>query len=353
MNPRFWSGCRVLLTGHTGFKGAWIGAILSRAGATLYGLALEPEQKPALSELLAGRFPISSEIIDLRDSAAVSEMVRRVQPQVVIHMGAQAQVRRGYADPVETYATNVLGTLHLLEALRGLSGLDVVLVVTSDKVYHNAEHGRPFKEDDVLGGGDPYSASKAATEVLVQSHRESFFSDGRARLATARGGNVVGGGDWSEDRLVPDIYRAVFNDEALLLRYPGARRPWQHVLDCCHGYLRYIEYLSGRPSADPPSLNFGPRTGEGATVSELADAMLNALGGNIRWRQSPGTLLPEKQNLELDSRLAERTLGWSPRLNQSETIAWTASWYRSFAEGRNAADLVDEQISLYQQLASD
>ncbi|MDF2970216.1 MAG: rfbG [Microvirga sp.] len=350
MQRAFWEGRHVLLTGHTGFKGAWMNALLDELGAQVSGLSLPADQEPALSELIARRYPIAGHMADLSHAPAVAAVVEATKPQIVIHMAAQAQVRRSYNDPVRTYASNVMGTLHLLEALRRTTSLEAVLVVTSDKVYLNAEHGRPFAESDPLGGSDPYSASKAACEVLVRSHAESFFAALRVPLATARAGNVIGGGDWSVDRLVPDIYRAAIGREAVRLRYPDARRPWQHVLDCCSGYLLYVEHLARQREADPPSLNFGPRHNSTSSVAELASAMIEALGGEP-WARSAEPRMPEKQTLSLNSSLAEATLGWSPRLDLEATIAWTAEWYHNFRRGEAAADLVARQITRYREMA--
>ena len=270
----FWRDRRVLLTGHTGFKGAWLALWLERLGAQVFGLALPPtipsprgfpNWRPRRSR---------SRIGDIRDAGVVARAVQEARPQIVIHMAAQALVRRSYRAPVETFATNVMGTAHLLDSLRGAEGLQAVLVVTTDKVYRNDGNGHPFAEDDPLGGADPYSASKAAAEIVVASMATSFF--GGKGVATARAGNVIGGGDWSEDRLIPDIWRAVKAGKPLRLRNPEATRPWQHVLDPLAGYLRYAERLASGADV-PKALNFGPLPGDALTVAEIADAMLAAM----------------------------------------------------------------------------
>ncbi|MEM0944639.1 MAG: CDP-glucose 4,6-dehydratase, partial [Pseudomonadota bacterium] len=272
LSPAFWRGRRVLLTGHTGFKGAWAGAWLGRMGAEVTGFALAPQTQPALFEMLD--FPGRSIIGDLRDPAAISQAVADADPEIVIHMAAQPLVRQSYADPVETYGTNVMGTVHLLEALKPAPA-GRILVVTSDKVYENDETGRAFAEGDRLGGHDPYAASKAATEIVVASYRRSFFAEAGVALATARGGNVIGGGDFSADRLVPDIARALAAGRPVELRNPQATRPWQHVLDCLSGYLTYLEALPDAPAA----LNFGPADpADALSVAEVTGAMNAALG---------------------------------------------------------------------------
>jgi CDP-glucose 4,6-dehydratase len=240
----FWPGKRVLLTGHTGFKGAWMAVLLNRLGADVDGLALPPQGEAALWRCIAPRLEITEHLVDLRDADAVDGVVTEARPDVIIHMAAQALVRQSYLDPLTTYSTNVMGTVNLLEALRRRKGLVAVLVVTSDKVYENSGGNNSFGEEDRLGGADPYSASKAACELIVKSYAESFFFGASVPIATARAGNVIGGGDWAADRLIPDIVRARIKGDVVRLRNPGARRPWQHVLDCLAGYLRFVEHIS-------------------------------------------------------------------------------------------------------------
>ncbi|WP_375783114.1 CDP-glucose 4,6-dehydratase [Bradyrhizobium sp. Pha-3] len=347
LTPSFWHGRRVLLTGHTGFKGAWASVILADLGAKVTAFSLEPQTEPNLWQTIGQRVAIDSRRADLRDMPAVTEICKIVEPEIVLHMAAQAQVRESYRDPVGTFASNIMGTVNLLEALRTSPSLQAILTVTSDKVYANAETGLAFAENAPLGGSDPYSASKGATEIVVRSYAESFFAPLGVPLASARGGNVIGGGDFSSDRLVPDLYRAARKGVPVELRYPAATRPWQHVLDCLAGYLGFAEYLANRGAADPPSLNFGPLTEEPVSVAQVAAAIGEGLGNGQAWKQASGSFPPEKQTLRINSTLAAKTLDWRPRLDVNETIAWTAQWYADFANGKDALELMRAQISRY------
>jgi CDP-glucose 4,6-dehydratase len=347
MTLDFWRGRRVLLTGHTGFKGAWACAMLSGLGAEVTAFSLIPQTHPSLWEMIEGRVAIVSKIADLRDPSSVTAICRSAEPEIVLHMAAQAQVRESYRDPVETFSSNIMGTVNLLEALRGNDNLRAILAVTSDKVYANLETGSAFSENAPLGGADPYSASKGAVEIVIRSYAESFFAPLGVPLATARGGNVIGGGDFSSDRLVPDLYRAACSGVPVELRYPAATRPWQHVLDCLAGYLGYAEHLMRRGIADPPALNFGPLVDRPMSVAQVAEAIGQKLGNARPWRQAEGPFPPEKQALHLDSSLAGKTLAWRPRLDSNETIAWTAQWYADFAAGNDALGLMQAQIDRY------
>lgn len=348
----FWEGRRVLLTGHTGFKGSWTALWLEKLGAEVAGYALAPDQSPALHDLLAPYAGATSTIADLADFERLSGLVEDFRPQVVLHMAAQPLVRRSYRAPRETFAANVQGTVNLLDALRDLDGLEGVLVVTTDKVYENNDSGRAFLETDRLGGHDPYSASKAACEIATASFRDSFFAPRGIGLATARAGNVVGGGDWSEDRLVPDVWRAVRDDKPLELRYPESTRPWQHVLEPIAGYLLHLESLVARPDTTPLALNFGPAPGTPeVTVAEVADIVAKELGADHAWLQAPGTHLPEMKMLALDASQAIDSLGWSPRLDPATTLRWTAEWYRDQHAGADARALTLAQIDRYEELS--
>ena len=347
MTPSFWHGRRVLLTGHTGFKGAWASVMLADLGAKVTAFSLEPQTEPNLWQTIGQHVAIDSKQADLRDMSAVLEICKAADPEIVLHMAAQAQVRESYRDPVGTFASNILGTVNLLEALRASRKLQAILTITSDKVYANAETGLAFAENAPLGGSDPYSASKGATEIVVHSYAESFFAPLGVPLASARGGNVIGGGDFSSDRLVPDLYRAACKGVPVELRYPAATRPWQHVLDCLAGYLGFAEYLANRGVADPPALNFGPLTDESMSVAQVAAAIGKGLGNGQAWKQASGSFPPEKQTLRINSALAAKTLAWRPRLDAKETIAWTAQWYADFAAGKDALELMRAQISRY------
>lgn len=349
-DPAFWHGRRVLLTGHTGFKGAWLAAWLARLGAVVTGLALAPETRPNLFDAAAIAELCRSHLADLRDRQAVATIVAEAAPEIVLHLAAQPLVRRSYREPVETFATNVIGTVHLLDALRGLAVAPrVVLAVTTDKVYLNDDSGRAFVETDRLGGHDPYAASKAAAEIVVASYRDAFLAARGARVATARGGNVIGGGDFSEDRIVPDIYRAAVNGEALLLRSPDAVRPWQHVLDCLCGYLVYVETLAS--VATPPlALNIGPDPSTPITVAEVAATIQAAMGLDAGWRRDVAETPREMLLLSLDPSLAHAALGWADRLPGRAALAWTADWYARFTRGEPARALIDAELARYTAL---
>jgi CDP-glucose 4,6-dehydratase len=340
-SPEFWAGKRVLLTGQTGFKGSWAAIWLASMGAEVHGLALDPETDPAHFDLARVADDMEHRIANLRDPEEVAEAVVAAKPDIVLHMAAQALVRRSLRAPVETWKTNVSGTANLLYALRAHAPQAVTLVVTSDKVYRNDDTGRPFTESDPLGGKDPYSASKAACEILVGSWRQSFPG---APLATARAGNVIGGGDFADSRIVPDIVRAVKVDEELVLRHPEATRPWQHVLDCLAGYLLQIEALAA--GADLPALNIGPMPDGVTTVAEAADAISGLLGGR-GWRHEPVPGSVEARVLALDSRLARRELGWEDLLPGRKGLDWTAEWYRAWLRDADMAPITREQIARY------
>lgn len=349
-DPAFWSGKRVLLTGHTGFKGSWAAIWLTRMGAQVTGLALPPDQQPALFELAdVAEVVASSRFVDLRDADAVARALSGEAFDLVLHMAAQPIVRASVEDPVGTFAANIMGTAHLLQALRAQPALKAVLAVTSDKVYANNEQGRAFQEGDALGGKDPYSASKAAAEIVTQSFARSFFDKAGVPVATARGGNVIGGGDFSRDRLVADIVRAGRAQDQVVLRHPEATRPWQHVLDCVAGYLVYLERLAADPSA-PRALNFGPRPGgREVSVGELATRATAALGAQP-WRHEPDPNSIEARSLGIDASLARQVLGFESRLDAPAAVDWTMDWYRREAEGDDALALVREQITRYESL---
>ncbi len=347
ISPSFWAGKRVLLTGHTGFKGGWAAIWLRKLGAEVTGLALAPDQTPSLFDLARIADLLDSHVADLRDPAAVEAVLAGRRFDLVLHMAAQPIVRTSIEDPVGTFATNILGTAHLLQALRELPELKAVLTVTSDKVYANAETGRAFQEGDALGGKDPYSASKAAAEIVAQSFARSYFEPAGVRLATARGGNVIGGGDFSRDRLVADIVRAARADEPVILRHPEATRPWQHVLDCVAGYLTHLQALATDPDT-PRALNFGPRPGgPEVTVGELATLGVEALGARP-WRHEPDPASIEAKSLAIDASLARRTLGFESRLDAPHAVALTMDWYAAQASGRDARALCEAQLADYE-----
>jgi CDP-glucose 4,6-dehydratase len=319
-------------------------------GAEVFGLALPPDTEPALFPMLQPMAGLRSRMADIRDPDAVASVVDEARPSIVIHMAAQALVRRSYRLPVETLCTNVMGTAYLLDSLRTIDALKAVLVVTTDKVYRNSGHRHPFSESDALGGADPYSASKAAAELLVASMAASFFSAKGVAVATARAGNVIGGGDWSEDRLIPDLWRAVKTGQPLRLRNPEATRPWQHVLEPLCGYLTYAMRLAANADV-PPALNFGPPADDMLTVAEVADTMLVAMNSAQRWVKVAGPQPEEAQFLTIDPALAMGSIGWRPRLDAVEALQWTAEWYRAVSNGADPRKTAVRQIHRYEALA--
>ena len=345
--PGFWAGRRVLVTGHTGFKGAWLSLWLAREGAHVVGLSLPPESPDGAFAAFEPWSGVESHVADVREAAAVRRVVAGAAPEVVFHLAAQSLVRRGWADPAATYAVNVVGTAHVLDAVAHESQAGAVVVVTSDKVYANAGLGEPFTEDCPLGGADPYSASKAAAELVVRAWRNG----GRGiPVATVRAGNVVGGGDVATDRLLADAWRALSQGRDLVLRHPGATRPWQFVLDPLNGYLRVAERLLTEPQACPPAVNFGPSPAACWAVERVAEQALAAWGAG-RWVAGPSDRsAPEAHVLRLDASLARRELGWEARLDVDEAIEWTVEWWRAAASGRSLRKLALAQIESYEEL---
>ncbi|MAP15431.1 MAG: CDP-glucose 4,6-dehydratase [Oceanibulbus sp.] len=347
----FWLDQRVFLTGHTGFKGSWTARWLSRMGATQVGYAREPNTDPALFPALD--IPgLTSVIGDICDPASLVAAVKACDPTIAIHMAAQPLVRLSYREPVETYASNVMGTLNVLDALRlHAPNLKAVLVITTDKVYRNDDSGHAFVEDDALGGHDPYSSSKAACEEVVSCYRQSYYNNADIPLVTARAGNVVGGGDWSEDRLVPDIWRAMVRGDAVELRNPLSVRPWQHVLDPVSGYLDYVQAIATRDWADQPrALNFAPAADCPMTVQEVTETLGAAMGIDKPWRLAVGAQPIEMNLLTLDASLAKRSIGWEPKLTGRQAIEWTAEWMRQTQNDISPQDAVDGQIDQYEAL---
>jgi CDP-glucose 4,6-dehydratase len=343
----FWRNRRVFLTGHTGFKGAWMSLWLRQMGAEVTGYALAPHTDPNLFELVNGKSV--SDFGDIRDQARLERALGASDPQIIIHMAAQALVRESYRDPVATYATNLLGTGILLQACRTLEHLECVLIVTSDKVYENHDEGHPFIESDRLGGHDPYSNSKACAELLTGSFRDSFFKDGPP-IASVRAGNVIGGGDWSQERLIPDCIRALEAGEPVTLRYPDAVRPWQHVLEPLSGYLTLAQALVNSPAGTPRAVNFGPNPSSFCTVHEVVDAFSARFAGRPGWQRDAGVNPKEAGALTLSSALAHHSLQWYPRLGIRETLAWTADWYKAHAAGEDMVKYSEAQIGRYQSL---
>jgi CDP-glucose 4,6-dehydratase len=342
----FWIRRRVLVTGHTGFKGAWLSLWLQSLGAHVTGLAPGVPTRPSLHQLAGVGEHMSELALDIRDAAAVREALADARPEVVFHLSAQPMVRRSLREPALTYELNVMGTVNVLDAVRQAGeGVRAVVVVTSDKCYENPGHGgQRFVEHDRLGGADPYSSSKACAELVASAYRRSFFAQDGPRLATARAGNVIGGGDWGEDRLVPDALRAVQAGEPLRVRNPQAVRPWQHVFNPLGGYLRLAEALSaGSPDVDR-GWNFGPPEEDERPVSWIVERLAELWQGALRWELDEGANPPEAGHLALDSSAAESELGWRAACDLGAALDLTVAWHRALGEGRDMRGVSLAQI---------
>lgn len=341
----FWHNRRVFLTGHTGFKGGWTALLLHSLGAKVIGFALPPEDEPNLFAVAGIGRTLDHHIGDLNDVAAVRSAIADAQPEVVIHMGAQALVRRSYADPVSTYATNVMGTVHVLEAVRHVSSVRATVVVTSDKCYDNRSSIWGYREIDALGGHDPYSSSKGCAELVTDSYRRSFFhTAGASAIASGRAGNVIGGGDWALDRLVPDAIRAFENQQALYVRNPAAIRPWQHVLDPVVAYLHLAEQLVRQGPAVAEAWNFGPAAQSEVPVSTIVTKLVALWDGNARWERDEGEHPHEAAYLRLDCSKARQRLGWQPLIELDQALTLTVDWYKAAAAKSDMRNLMLHQI---------
>ena len=356
MKPEFWRGKNVLLTGHTGFKGSWLSLWLASLGAKTVGYALAPPTQPNLYDLAGIKNWMESIHGDVLDLEHLRRTVREHQPEIVFHMAAQSLVRRSYDDPVGTYATNVLGTVHILEAVRDIPAIRAVVIVTTDKCYENREDMRGYRETDRLGGDDPYASSKAAAELVTAAYRKSFFSSAKngrkVGVASARAGNVIGGGDWAADRLIPDVMRAVLDGRELLIRHPQAIRPWQHVLDPLCGYLTLAEKLCADPDRFSESWNFGPDESEALRVSAVLERLRDLWGPGISWRFDGGAHPHEAQYLKLDCAKAKAELGWEPQWNLNSALEATVQWYKAYQSRQDARPVAEEQIRSYQSAMS-
>jgi len=342
-----WNGTRVLLTGHTGFKGSWLSLWLHSLGARVTGFADGVPTDPSLYELARVGELGDGITADVRDSRAVIDAVAAVRPDVVIHMAAQPFVRRSFREPRETYETNVMGTVNVLDAIRRVGDVRVALVVTSDKCYDNREQGRPFKEADPMGGRDPYSNSKGCAELVTDAYRHSFFAGAdTTRVATARAGNVIGGGDWGEDRLVRDIMAAAAAGEAIPIRNPTAVRPWQHVMCPLAGYVQLAAALWDDPRFEG-GWNFGPALEDARPVSFITDRLTEMWPGDLRWEVDPGPHPHEAQFLALDSTKAREQLGWTPAWDLDEALRRIVEWYVALDAGADMRDVTLEQAEAY------
>lgn len=345
-DPALWKGRRVWLSGHTGFKGAWLAFWLRQLGAEVCGYSLPASTNPSLFELLGLQGQLDHEIADIRDAGSVNKSIQGFKPEVVFHLAAQALVRPGYEDPSGTFGTNIMGTANILESIRQAKTVRIVVAVTTDKVYRNLESGRPFREDDALGGRDPYSASKAGAEMVISCYRESFFRPAGIAVAAARAGNVIGGGDWSKDRILPDAVRAWVQGRPLVVRNPCATRPWQHVLEPLNSYLCLAEALLQNPSL-AADYNFGPPPDQNTNVQKVVELAKDSFGAaKIHWGET--TAGPhEAKNLALDNRKAEQTLGIKPIWTLKEAIKRTMNWYRRHHKGEDASKLCQEDLAVF------
>jgi CDP-glucose 4,6-dehydratase len=341
-------GKTVLITGHTGFKGSWMTYLLAKNEVNVVGYSLEPNTTPNLYSELNLDSLCDSNIADINDLNKITEVVKKSQPDFIFHMAAQPLVRYSYKNPIETFSTNIIGTANVLEACKVLKKKCCVVCITTDKVYHNNEWLYPYRESDTLGGYDPYSSSKAAAELVIDSYRKSFFTNTNIYVASARAGNVIGGGDWSEDRLIPDIVRAAQKNEDVVLRNPNAVRPWQHVLDPLFGYLQLAKMMNERGSEFCEAFNFGPRNDESKTVLEVCQTVLSQLSdGKVVIEDNNAQRPHEACLLTLDISKSLNRLGWSPTWNSDKALKRTASWYRGFLDEENAKSLIDNDINLF------
>lgn len=353
MSAGFWRSKRVLVTGHTGFKGSWLSLWLDMLGAQVSGFALDPPTDPSLFTEAQIQHRLQHHILgDVRNAAAVHEAVATIRPDIVFHMAAQALVRQSYLQPVETYAVNVMGTAHVLEAIRQVGATSAFVNVTSDKCYQNNEWAWGYRENEPLGGHDPYSSSKACSELVTDAYRSAFHANGGPWIASGRAGNVIGGGDWALDRILPDTFRALFENETLNVRHPAAIRPWQHVLEPLSGYLMLAErlYTDGAPFAS--GWNFGPRDGDARPVGWILEN-ISKLCPELRWQVDDAPTVHEANFLKLDSSKARALLGWRARWPLRTALEKTAEWYNRWHGGEDVADATLAQIAAYESATLD
>jgi CDP-glucose 4,6-dehydratase len=349
MDTTFWQGKRVLLTGHTGFKGSWLSLWLQSVGVELLGYALQPPTSPNLFEVARVAEGMTSVIGDVCDREHLQEVIANFQPQIVIHMAAQSVVRSSYTDPVFTYNTNVMGTVNLLEAIRQVGDVRVVVNITSDKCYENREWVWGYRENDPLGGYDPYSSSKACSELVTTSYRNSFFhpseyAEHGLAIASARAGNVIGGGDWTPDGLVSDIIKSLLTQKPIVIRNPYATRPWQHVLDALNGYMTLAEHLYNNGAAFAEAWNFGPYESSIKSVGWLVEQLLSLWGENTSWEQDKAHQPHEANALSLDCSKARLKLGWQPNLSLADALAQIIAWTKSYQSGDDMQQVTRESI---------
>lgn len=357
MREAFWEGKKVLVTGHTGFKGSWLSLWLQGLEADVVGFALEPPTVPSLFEMASVVDGMVSIIGDVRDPGSLESVFAEHRPEILFHLAAQPLVRYSYQNPVQTYTTNVVGTLNVLESVRRAECVRAAVFITSDKCYLNREWLWGYRENERLGGQDPYSSSKACAELVISAYRDSYFQaqvnerPGVA-VASARAGNVIGGGDWARDRLIPDVMKSIMGGRPVIVRSPGATRPWQHVLDPLHGYLRLAEELWESGPDFAQAWNFGPSSEEAKSVSWIAEYLTRSWGEGARWELDSGQHPHENTYLRLDCSKARDLLGWAPRLRVSAALDWIVEWYRELELGRNIRSVTQNQIGRFEDLES-
>jgi len=347
MNTHFWSGKRVLITGHTGFKGSWLSLWLQSLGANTLGYALQPPTQPALFEIAGVDHDMISKVGDIRDLEHLRAVFLEFEPEIVFHLAAQSLVRYSYNNPVETYATNVMGTVNLLEAARAISSVRAVVMITSDKCYENQEWVWGYRENEPMGGFDPYSNSKGCAELVTAAYRKSFFQDHGPALASARAGNVIGGGDWALDRLIPDAIAAFIAQRPVLIRNPHAIRPWQHVLEPLSGYMLLAERLYEIGADYAEAWNFGPEDHDAQPVNWIIDQLKLEWGGSACWNIDPGIHPHEAHYLKLDCSKAKNRLGWYPTWNLSQSLEKIVEWHKLMQQGANMKSVTLDQISAF------
>ena len=355
LDQAFWRDKRVLVTGHTGFKGGWLCLWLARLGARVSGLALAPPTRPSLFEVARVGETMKSTLGDVRDLAVVRKAFRNSRPEIVFHMAAQPLVLYSYDQPVETYATNVMGTVNVLEACRQCDDVRAVVVVTSDKCYENREWVWGYRENEPMGGHDPYSSSKGCAELVAQAYRQSFFHRGGhpAHVASARAGNVIGGGDWAANRLIPDFMKSILKGEPVIIRSPRSIRPWQHVLEPLAGYMELAQRLYSDGEAFAEGWNFGPDAGDARSVQWIVERIARLWGEGARWQADDRVHRHEATYLKLDCAKAQSALGWRPRLNLSTALAWIVEWYQHYRDQADMREVTEREIMRYEQLSKE
>ena len=354
MNPKFWQGKKVLITGHTGFKGSWLSLWLQCKNSNVIGYALDPPTTPSLFETTKLAKGMDSILGDIRDFVHLKEAISQHKPDIVIHMAAQALVRYSYANPLETYSTNIMGTVNVLEAVRDSPSVRAVVIVTSDKCYDNREWIWGYRENDAMGGNDPYSSSKGCAELVTSAYYKSYLSEKEYRgrgvaVASVRAGNVIAGGDWAEDRLIPDIIKAFMNNTTLVIRYPHAIRPWQHVLEPLNGYLCLAEKLWERGPDFAGAWNFGPDD-DAKPVSWVVEKLADLWGESAHWKLETTRQPHEDRYLKLDCSKAKSLLGWYPKLPLSTTLEWVAEWYKSYQQDKNMRSISEAEILRFENI---